>query len=774
MKMIFKIAKTEIRQLFYSPIAWFLLIVFMVQCGFIYTEVLDGFARRQELGGSAMTSMKTLTSWIFSVRDGIYASVLKNLFLYIPLLTMGLISREMSSGTIKLLYSSPVTVTQIVMGKYVAMLIYSLCLSSCIALSMVIACFNIQAPDIPLMLSGLLGIYLLLCTYAAIGLFMSSLTTYQILAGVGTFIMIGVLTYIGNVWQRYDFIRDLTYFLSLTGRTENLLSGLISSRDVIYFLVIIYIFLAFTILRMRGGRETRTLAKSAGMYSAVLVSALVIGYITSRPGTVAYFDVTAIKSQSLAPKVKQIVGELGDDPLEVTAYSNLLGSYYEIGLPENRNRYIEFWNKYLRYKPDISFRYVNYYDSAYDTDPMTRMIPAPGTPVLTLKQQAEVRAKSYDYSLADYKSPEEMQKIIDLRPELTRFVMQLRYKGRSTFLRVFNDFTAMPEEPEVAAAFKRLQDAKFPKIVFITGNLERSLYKTGSREYGNLANNKTFRYSFVNQGFDMDTVCLDKTDIPGDADLLVLADPLRQLSPGAAARITSYIARGGNMLVAGEPGRQSIVNPLLSTLGVQLMSGSIAEPDPSKSPDRVIAQIAPDAAMFSKDVEAKIRSKAGVMTLGVTGLLFTADSGFSVKTLLTNNPELSFLKKDGLVADTGFVSFDEAAGDQRRIFPLAVALTRKVNGKEQHIVVTGDADFLSNDLSTYYLPQAVNFTFNTGMFSWLCNGTYPIDASRPESRDRRLNISSDHVKQLRIAMVWAMPGVLMAFASILLLRRRRK
>lgn len=774
MKMIFKIARIEIKQLFYSPIAWFLLIVFLVQCGFTYTEVLDNFVRRQEMGGTAMTSMKTLTAWMFSGAQGMFGSVLKNIFLYVPLLTMGLISREMSSGTIKLLYTSPVTVTQIVLGKYVSMLIYNACLVACIGFLMIVACFNIQSPDIPLLLSGLLGVFLLLSTYAAIGVFMSSLTTYQILAGIGTFVMIGILSYVGNVWQRYDFVRDLTYFLSLTGRTEKLLAGLISSKDVIYFGAIIFIFLSFTILRMTATRKSRTVGQSALRYGGVLVLALLIGYVSSRPGLIAYYDVTDIESQSLAPEVKQIVKDLGDEPMEVTAYSNLLGTYYELGLPEFRNRYLDFWEPYQRYKPNISFKYVSYFDSSYDNTGQIMAAPLPGGGMPSLRQQAEQRAKNFDYTIADYQSPEKMRETIDLRPELTRFVMQIKYKNRSTFLRVFNDFTVFPNEPEVAAALKRLQNARFPKIVFLTGDMERSLFRTGAREYQYLANNKPFRYAFVNQGFDVDTVSIDQADIPATADVVVVADPLRALSPLALQKIKAYVAGGGNLLVTAESGRQDIINPVISPLGVQLMEGSIAEPDPLRAANRVLAQMTPETAKFSKDLAVKIRNKAGVLMPGVTGLWFTADSGYSVKTLLTNDPERSFLKKGALVADTGEVVFNEPKGDQRGVFPLALALTRQINGKQQRIVVAGDADFLSNDVSTFYLPEAVNFTFNTGLFSWLTNRGFPIGADLPESKDRRLNISSDGVKVLKIVLIWIVPGMVLLIASVLLIRRKRK
>ena len=69
-----------------------------------------------------------LTMSIFSGLRGLFESIQRNLYFYVPLLTMGLMSREFGSGSIKLLYSSPITNTQIVLGKFLAMMVYGLCM----------------------------------------------------------------------------------------------------------------------------------------------------------------------------------------------------------------------------------------------------------------------------------------------------------------------------------------------------------------------------------------------------------------------------------------------------------------------------------------------------------------------------------------------------------------------------------------------------------------------------------------------------------------------
>ncbi|WP_346318432.1 Gldg family protein [Chitinophaga sp. YIM B06452] len=852
MKTIFRVAKTELRTLFYSPIAWFLLIVFLVQCGIAYLGSVSGWARMQEMRGvMVMGGSVSLTEQVFLGRGGLFQGVMQNLYLYIPLLTMSLISRETSSGTIKLLYSSPIRVREIVFGKYLAMMIYSLLLVVIVSIFVITGLFQIPHLDTGMLLTGLLGFYLLLCAYSAIGLFMSCLTTYQVVAAICTFVMIGILSYIGTLWQRIEFVRELTYFLSIRGRTENMLVGLLTTKDVIYFFVIVYIFLGLSIFKLKAGMESKPAMVKAGRYIAIVASALLIGYISSVPALIGYYDATANKSRTLTPRVQKILAELGDEPLEITAYNNLLDRFYFLGDPASYNMNTDRWAPYLRFRSDIKLKTVNYYDSSKGNDFIWKAYPGKN-----LKEMAQQYAKNQEIDLKGFKSPEEMRKIIDLRPEQNRYVMQLKWKGRTTFLRVFDDQTMWPGETEVAAALKRLQQAKLPKIAFLTGDLERNIDKLSDRDYKILTNFPTFRNSLVNQGFDVMSISLDTADVPAGISSLVIADPRIPITPAAMARLQQYIQNGGNLLIAGEPSRQAMVNPLLQQLGVQLTEGMIVQESTEMAPDQVMPDLTATAAGFSKPLAKRAEDSVKVFMPGVAGLAFTGNSAYTIKPLLVSDAKLSWnrlkpldlemvtnavaaentisqasfavkktsgTQKNGAPASTSFtakkskapakeekektapatpevvplvaeevsleegpyngpggnkrtamatVSFSPADGDVRGPIPTVVSLTRQVNGREQRIVVAGDADFISN--TGLRRPGTANFIFTTALFSWLSYGEFPIDASRPDPKDTRVSPSQDDMGPLRIMYLWVAPGILLAFGAILLIRRKRK
>ena len=128
-RQTFRVAKIELSSMFYSPVAWLVLIIFALLIGYDYANVFDSQLRAQSLGsGLWNVSSAIYNSWM----TGILKPILRNLYLYIPLITMGLMSREYQSGSIKLLYSSPVKNSSIIFGKYLAMMCYGAALMSII------------------------------------------------------------------------------------------------------------------------------------------------------------------------------------------------------------------------------------------------------------------------------------------------------------------------------------------------------------------------------------------------------------------------------------------------------------------------------------------------------------------------------------------------------------------------------------------------------------------------------------------------------------------
>lgn len=792
MKLTVSIAKAELRNLFYSPIAWFVTIVFLVQCGYTYFVHLISLTVDQESQISIMglqgwlkeVSEKVSSSGLTSVltgplmphKAGLIDVAVNNLFLLIPLLTMGIISREMN-GTFKLLYSSPVRMRQIVLGKYLSLMIFSLILLGIFSGFSILTIIQVKSADIGLLFSMVLGFYLVVCTYAAIGLFMSSLTSYQIISAIGTFLLLAVLDQVGNYWQRIDFIRDLTYFLSIRNRADKMFVGLIVSRDVFYYVLVIFMFLAFATLKLKGAQEVKPWFVKMGRYFTVLVVVLLSGYISSRPGFTAYWDTTATKVHTISKEVQQLLKDFGDDPVEITLYSNLLdGNAIEKCLPEGRNNYLsEVWDPFLRFKPDLKFKYEYYYNYDAVEDDSTLFKGYKGH---SLEQIASIKANSEnDIALSWFKSPAEIQKTIDLKSESYRTVIQVKHKENSEFLRIGSNGD-WPGQINIVTAFKRLLIAKPPKIYYLTGNLERSIKKKGEREYSSHSSDKGNLSALINLGFDIDSLPINDRDIPADADIVVLADPKTSLSDTSVSRISKYLEKGGNMFFLGEPGKQPMLNPLLQPLGVLLMDGQLVQLNTHEAPDVIVTYPKNIDQLLdnnrNKTTWGMLTKKPIIIINGVSPVTYLDSGTYSKKPFLLNfEGPGNWYKTQVFNIDTVPPVYNPQSGDVRGAFTTLMGLTRKVGGKEQRILVSGDADFISNlrEPSTKYQPSYIR-----GMYAWLNEGQFPMSfVGNKKAEDLFLNnVDTPRAETLKIVFVWVLPGLLLIWGIVFLTRRKRR
>jgi len=204
------------------------------------------------------------------------------------------------------------------------------------------------------------------------------------------------------------------------------------------------------------------------------------------------------------------------------------------------------------------------------------------------------------------------------------------------------------------------------------------------------------------------------------------------------------------------------------------MDGVIAQPSKQLTPDIVLPELTPLAISLSQDLAKTVEDSLKIAVPGVTGLSYNSNNGFTVEPLLVTDVKKSWLRKSALVLDSAEIVYDAAAGDERKPLPVMIAMTRKIKGKEQRIIVAADADFMSNSNLKRYDVQTANFPFITAIFSWLDYKLFPIDASRPAAPDKRVKVTLDGVEVLKIIYLWGMPGIMIAFATILLIRRKRK
>ncbi|MDR2413524.1 MAG: Gldg family protein [Odoribacteraceae bacterium] len=753
MRQTLKIAANELRTLFFSPIAWILLVVFLFQLSATYIDLLRSLLRNQAINGPADAS---LTGALLTGMFGLYTAIQQELYLYLPLLTMGLLSREKSAGTIKLLYSSPVTSTRIVAGKYLAMLFFGLVMSLLLAIPVAFSATIIPAFDIPLALSGLLGIYLLVAAYAAIGLYMSSLTAYQVVAATATLAALAFFNFVGNIWQGIPVMRDITYWLSIKGRTAVLVDGLICSEEITYFLFVIILFLALAVMKIESRRSRRSLLVNTGRRLALVAAIILAGYITSRPRLLLYSDLTAGKTNTLSPESQKIMNSINGQ-ITITAITNILGENLSTGLPASINRNLRLFKPYIRFKPDTRTRYLYYY---HRQQPIT----SPRLAGMTDKEIVDLLLQNAGARVGKVLEPRELLENGEVDPgelatEEYRFYWRISGdNGNHASIRLFQDMMHYPSEAEISAAIKRVASAP-ARARFTTGHGERNPDSPGDRDYYIFAKRPNFRHSLANQGFETSTIDpgnpLEMLS-PGK-ELLVIAAPVLPFSPTALDCIRRFIEEGGNMLVLGEPGSANVLNPLLGTLGTRLEGETLLQTNETFDANLLACRLTSEGKeLFGMEKTRQERER--IVMPGATSII-TSEHGPLRCTPLLLAPDLP--------GDTLAVPATPPRAT-------AIALSRLSASGEQRVIVTGDADCFSN-LELGMVREGIhsgNFSFLAETFRWLSGGEYPVDTHRLSPRDVRVTLTLASLAWLRPLFSWCLP--LLLLSCFLVIRSRRR
>lgn len=230
------IARHELRRIFVSPLAWAILAVVQAMLGITFVLVLDSIAANPMMLGEQVG----VTDY---VSGSLFINAILWLLIVIPLLSMRSFSEERKTGTIDLHLSAPISLTELVLGKYLGLVGFVTVMLLVLALMPFSLLFGTPL-DIGKIFAGLLGLWLMTNAFAAAGLFISSLTEQPVVAVIATFGLLLVTWIIGT-----PFDGALSY-LSLAEHFDSLMQGVFDSADVIYYILFAVVFLALTVQRL--------------------------------------------------------------------------------------------------------------------------------------------------------------------------------------------------------------------------------------------------------------------------------------------------------------------------------------------------------------------------------------------------------------------------------------------------------------------------------------------------------------------------------------------
>lgn len=236
MRNIVTIMRRELSSYFLSPIIYIVMALFVLIYGFFFLLTFVG-----RNGGDSNLQYSFINLVIVFL-------------IIIPLLTMRTLAEERKLGTEEFLMTAPITSTEIVLGKIFGLMVSFLIIISTLLVHIIIA-FALSKPEIGPIVSSFIGLFLLGITFISIGLFASSLTDNQIVAGVVSFTMLLMLwivnwladAFVGVLGQVFNAISFINYYADFT-------KGIMDTANIIFYLSVTALFIFLTIRQVEARR----------------------------------------------------------------------------------------------------------------------------------------------------------------------------------------------------------------------------------------------------------------------------------------------------------------------------------------------------------------------------------------------------------------------------------------------------------------------------------------------------------------------------------------
>ncbi|MCR4736322.1 MAG: ABC transporter permease subunit [Treponema sp.] len=225
------IMKRELKSYFSGPIAYIVTGLFLIVTGIVF-----------------FIFPYTFFAYRMAELRNFFGQLPKILALFIPALTMRIVAEERRSGSYETLMTLPVTEVQVIIGKYLAVLIEALVMvAPTLFYIVVVSVFG--HPDFGPIVGGFIGVIFLCACYSAIGIFASSLTKNQIISFAIAAAVCFILSVMDSTFLMFlpTPITSLLNYLSANSHFTSISRGIIDTRDLIYFISLTAFFIVLTV-----------------------------------------------------------------------------------------------------------------------------------------------------------------------------------------------------------------------------------------------------------------------------------------------------------------------------------------------------------------------------------------------------------------------------------------------------------------------------------------------------------------------------------------------
>lgn len=623
------IYKREVKSFFHSFIGWLFLAATLLMMG-IYFTVYN------------MLSGYPNISYVLQ-------SVIFLFMITIPILTMRILAEERKQKTDQLILTAPITVGKIVLGKYLALVTVFAIPVIIIGITPIILS-RFGAFQIGMSYTALLGFFLYGCMALAVGMFLSSLTESIVIAAVLTFVAL-FLGYLMSglcsiISQTGNLLTKCLSAFDMIGRFDEMTGGSFSVTAVVYYITCTLLLLFCTTQSIQKRRYSASNGFKMGAYSssmiviATVLTVVVNFAVAQLPTEIISFDVTSNKLFTLTEDTKEIVSGITED---ITIYVYANEEYKDVSLDKTIQQIKDL-------SDHITVTYVDpsvnpkFYTNYTDTMPSSNSLIVVGPKRSRVLDYSNIYTYEMDYTTYEYQS------------------------------------TGYDGEGQITSALDYVTTDNMPKIYVITGHEELPL----EGQFTQAIQKENIEYEELS--------LLSVTEIPEDAQAIIIDAPINDFSEDDADKVISYLEKGGNALIIPTWTDNEMTNfeKILSYYGVSLVDGLIVEADSSMLYDDPFYLF---PIIHSDEITERVYDTA-VFAPYAQGLSYSEESEDVYYTPLLETSEESYSKTDLETATT----YDKNEGDIDGPFVIALKAEKAVENNETSnaVIVATENIFTEN------------------------------------------------------------------------------
>lgn len=638
--------------------------------------------------------------------------------LIVPIVTMKVVAEERKQRTDQLLYSLPLSMSKIVIGKYLALLGVLAVPTIVIGLYPLILSFYGQV-QYSIVYTTFIGFVLLGAALLAIGMFISSLTESQPIAAALSFVVLLINYLIPNLANYLPFGRNFAIAFGLFERLNNFTYGILDITDILVYICVILVFVFLTIEvmeRRRDGKNIHIINIAMAVACALVLN---VG-VAMLPANYTSFDVTDNDVFSISDETKDILSKVDK---QITIY-------------------------YLSQKgteDDAIERLIRQYKEMSDFIKVKQIDPVENPNFSKAYTSEVINNNSLIITIGD----DESSRYIDFYDIYD-----------SSFDKNYEAVLSFNGESAISTAINAMYMGDSKPVYYLTGHGEQKIPAGLQREIKK--QNMTLK--------ELSLVKLDK--VPDDAEAIIIFSPANDLSPKEADMLLDYANADGSILLMTDVNDEKYTNlqKVTKHFGLSKKDGIIFEDDADYCMSNYANYLMPEFTSHSA-TDKLLHGNYQVVLPFAHAIEIDSNAKGVLKTPILHTSKYAYNKVKGIHATTGsFEDGDEKAGPDG-FCVAAASMIQDGEDKFQYMVWIGTTYLTNSDIDS--MVSGSNTQFVCDSLSWMCDLEDNVTIHGKEVTQYYLSLTKAKTRTLTAMMVFVIPGIVLLAGLVTVLMRRK-